>query len=158
VRREIKPQQLEGILGEIAELLAPLAAQSGVRIEARIEAGIPPVAADREELNRLFTNLVSNAVKYNRKDGLVRISAAREGPYVRVSVGDTGIGITREGLDRLFSEFFREKRDETQNVTGTGLGLSIVKRIVDFYQGRIEVQSEPGKGSTFTVRLPAVAP
>jgi len=153
-RREIVALDLVAVLKEVADLMTPTAEKSGVTLDLSAEGELPPVAADREEMVRLFTNLVSNAVKYNRKGGSVRVTAGLEGRYLRVEVRDTGVGISKEGLERLFSEFFREKREETRHVTGTGLGLSIVKRIVDFYQGRIDVQSELGKGSVFTVRLP----
>lgn len=158
VRREIMPQGMDGILAEVAELIAPLAGEKGVRVEIQTPGDLPPVPADREELIRLFNNLVSNAVKYNREYGAVRISAEQEGPYIKVTVADTGIGISREGVDRLFTEFFREKREETKDIKGTGLGLSIVKGLVDFYHGTIQVESEVGKGSTFSVRLPFQAP
>ncbi|MEW6441154.1 MAG: ATP-binding protein [bacterium] len=157
VRREIAPRKIDAILKEVAELMRPLADKGGIRLELECAAGLPPVDADGEELIRLFANLVSNAIKYNRAAGEVRITAGRDVAYVAVSVRDTGVGISREGLARLFSEFFREKTDKTKYVTGTGLGLSIVKRIVDFYNGRIDVESQPGKGSTFTVRLPCSA-
>jgi signal transduction histidine kinase len=98
--------------------------------------------------------LVSNAVKYNKPGGEVIVRAVAEDPFVRLSVSDTGVGISEEGQRNLFREFFREKRPETNYVTGTGLGLSIVKRIVDFYHGRLEAQSQLGEGSTFTVWLP----
>ena len=97
---------------------------------------------------------MNNAVKYNRPGGQVRITAETDGPYLKICVIDTGIGISKEGVANLFSEFFREKREANRQVTGTGLGLSIVKRIVDFYHGRIAVVSELDKGSTFTVWLP----
>lgn len=84
----------------------------------------------------------------------MRVRAEQDRQCVKVSVVDTGIGISKEGLSQLFSEFFREKRAETRGIQGAGLGLSIVKNIVDFYHGRIEVQSELGKGSVFTVYLP----
>lgn len=155
VRREIAILDLAAVLKEVVDLMGPMAEEAAVSLEFHGAPKLPPVAADREEMVRLFTNLVSNAVKYNRKGGAVRISVDQEGPYLRVAVEDTGVGISKEGIERLFSEFFREKREETRHVTGTGLGLSIVKRIVDFYQGRIDVESELGKGSTFTVRLPA---
>lgn len=155
VRREIVALDLGAVLREVVELMRPLAEKVLVALELDTDPELPPVAADREEMVRLFTNLVSNAVKYNRERGSVWISAGREGQYVRVAVRDTGVGISKEGLSKLFSEFFREKKEQTRHVTGTGLGLSIVKRIVDFYQGRIDVESEEGKGSTFTVRLPA---
>lgn len=154
VRREIMRQEPADIIREVLELMRPLAAENEVRLEGKVLADLPPIEADREELIRLFNNLVSNAIKYNRPGGSVTIDGAAEGAYVRISVTDTGIGISEEGLTELFREFFREKRRETSLVTGTGLGLSIVKRIVDFYHGRIEAQSQEGEGSTFTVWLP----
>ena len=155
VRRQIRPQQIAEILEEVLELMRPLAEKGGVVMERAVPEPLPAIPADREELIRLFTNLVSNAVKYNRPGGRVSVRAEPAGAYVRVTVEDTGVGISTEGLERLFTEFFREKTSQTQMVTGTGLGLSIVKRIVDFYQGRIDVQSTLGQGSTFVVELPA---
>lgn len=152
--REITPQRIDSVLNEVEKLMEPLANQHLIRLEVQVPDHLPHIHADREELIRLFNNLVGNAIKYNKQDGCVRITAEQDGPYVRLSVADTGIGISKEGLSRLFSEFFREKKHGTRHVTGTGLGLSIVKRIVDFYHGRIEVESELGKGSTFTVWLP----
>jgi signal transduction histidine kinase len=154
VRQEILPLAIFGILQGVKELMQPIADRKRVGIELAASDNLPEINADREELARLFSNLVDNAVKYNKPDGQVRIAADLSGAYVRVCIADTGIGIGKEGLGRLFAEFFREKREETSLITGTGLGLSIVKRIVDFYQGRIEVDSEPGKGSIFTVWLP----
>ena len=154
VRREIVPQKIDSVLSEVKELMQPLADKNLIRLELHVTDPLPQINADGEELIRLFNNLVSNAIKYNKQDGYARISAEKDGPYVKVSVADTGIGISKKGLSQLFSEFFREKRKETKRITGTGLGLSIVKNIVDFYHGRIEVESEVGKGSTFTVWLP----
>ena len=84
----------------------------------------------------------------------VWVRAEQDKQCVKVSVADTGIGISKEGQSLLFSKFFREKRAGTRGIQGAGLGLSIEKNIVDFYHGRIEVQSELGKGSVFTVYLP----
>jgi signal transduction histidine kinase len=154
VQREIVPCSLAEIIGEVAEIMGPLASERGLALEVEVPLDLPPVEADREELVRLFTNLVSNAIKYNREGGQVRIVGEREGPYVRVAVADTGIGISEDGQRRLFSEFFREKRAENRYVTGTGLGLSLVKRILDFYHGRIQVESRIGQGTTFTLWLP----
>lgn len=155
--REIAPQKIGEILEEVVALVRPIAEKNRVCIEDAVSEAPFYVEGDREELIRLFTNLAGNAVKYNIEGGRVAVRAEKAGPYVKIAVSDTGIGITPEGKKRLFTEFFREKRPETRHVTGTGLGLSIVKRIIDFYHGRIEVDSEPGKGSTFTVWLPASA-
>ncbi|MFH1351900.1 MAG: ATP-binding protein [Pseudomonadota bacterium] len=153
-RREIMSQEIGTVLHEVVGLMEPLANENRVRLEAATPDPLPPVHADREELIRLFNNLISNAIKYNIPNGLVRVTSEQDGPYVKISVTDTGIGISKNGLGRLFTEFFREKRSETSHIKGTGLGLSIVKSIVDFYHGRIEVESEVEKGSTFTIWLP----
>lgn len=154
VQREIVPVSLAEVVSEVVEMMTPLAAERGLTFELAVPAELSPIEADREELIRLFNNLVSNAIKYNREGGQVKLVGEREGPYVKLAVSDTGIGISEEGRQRLFSEFFREKRAENRYVTGTGLGLSIVKRILDFYHGRIEVSSTLGEGTTFTVWLP----
>jgi len=154
VRREIAAQRIDAILEEVIGLMQPMAEQSGIRIDRGLAEDLPPIEADREELIRLCNNLVSNAVKYNRPKGRIEITAEKEGPFVRLRFADTGIGISEEGRERLFTEFFREKSPETRHVTGTGLGLSIVKSIVDFYHGRIEVESELGTDSVFTMWLP----
>jgi len=154
VRREIAAQDLPQLLSEVVELLQPLAQEKSVALDVHVEGPLPQVEADREELILLFNNLLSNAIKYNREHGKVTVTATQDGPYVKMAFTDTGVGISQEGTKRLFSEFFREKRPETAYVTGTGLGLSIVRRIVDFYHGRVEVESQEGVGSTFTVWLP----
>jgi signal transduction histidine kinase len=158
VRREIEAQNVGEVLDEVHDLMSPLAEQRGIVLTSGTPGALPSVEADREELIRLFTNLVSNAIKYNRPEGSVTIAVEPDGPYVKVRVIDTGVGISEQGLEKVFSEFFREKTSATRNVTGTGLGLSIVKGIVDFYHGRVEVQSKLGEGSTFTVWLPCKRP
>ncbi len=155
VHREILPRSIGEIAEEVVAMMTPLAESKGVTLDGWVADDLPTVEADREELIRLLTNLVSNAIKYNREGGSVSISATTDGPFVKISVKDTGIGISEKGQAQLFSEFFREKRAENQLTTGTGLGLSIVKRIVDFYNGRIEVESKLNEGSTFTVWLPS---
>jgi PAS domain S-box-containing protein len=154
VQREIIPQRIDNVLHEVVDLMQPLANQNQISLESQTPEGLPLIHADREELVRLFSNLLSNAIKYNNPNGSVWIRAEQDRQCVKVSIADTGIGISKEGLSQLFSEFFREKRANTRGIQGTGLGLSIVKNIVDFYHGRIEVQSELGKGSVFTVYLP----
>ncbi|MGQ9730914.1 MAG: ATP-binding response regulator [Candidatus Zipacnadales bacterium] len=158
VRREIEMRDIAEIIEEVVELMRPLAEANQITLETHVTPDLPGVEADHEELVRLFTNLVSNAIKYNRPPGKVNIVIEREGPYVKVSVADTGVGISEEGLQKLFREFFREKTSATKHIIGTGLGLSIVKRIVDFYHGRVEVQSTLGQGSTFSVWLPFKRP
>lgn len=155
VRREISAQDMAEIVNEAVELMQPFAADARVSLESAAAESLPAVEADREELFRLLSNLLSNAIKYNRERGRVTVTAEQDGPYVKVAVADTGVGISEEGMEKLFTEFFREKTAQTREATGTGLGLSIVKRIVDFYHGRVDVRSKLGEGSTFTVWLPS---
>lgn len=152
--RRIEPVPLNEILEMTLELVSPQAQARRIRISSKLSSELPLLQADREEMIRLFSNLLTNAVKYNREEGKVWVEAKVEGPYVRIDISDTGVGIPKEALPKLFREFFRLRTPETKYVTGTGLGLSIVKKIVDAHGGRVEVISELGKGSTFTVYLP----
>ncbi len=117
-------------------------------------AAAPTVLADRDALSIIVANLVDNAIKYTPEGGSVTVTTGRDGMYATVSVHDTGIGLSAEDRDRVFEEFYRVRSEKTHGITGTGLGLSLVKRLVEQHQGSISVDSEPGKGSTFTVRLP----
>ncbi|HEX9253456.1 MAG TPA: ATP-binding protein, partial [Ignavibacteriaceae bacterium] len=107
-----------------------------------------------DEITRLFTNLISNAIKYNRDQGIINIRLYQAENYLITEIKDSGIGLKPEEKQKLFTEFFRAKNDKTKNISGTGLGLSIVKRIVDSYSGKIEVESDYGEGTTFKVFLP----
>jgi signal transduction histidine kinase len=117
--------------------------------------GEPPLTllADRGEIDIIFNNLISNAVKYNKRGGEVRVALSREGDLTKIEVRDTGIGMTPEAVARLFQEFVRIKTDQTRTIPGSGLGLSILKRLAHLYQGDATVRSELGVGSTFTVTL-----
>jgi len=126
----------------------------GRRITVVLDAE-PPVTmnADRGELEIILNNLVSNAVKYNRDGGSVRVAVRREGGAVVVAVSDTGIGMTKDDAARLFGEFVRIKTEKTRDILGSGLGLSIVRKLAILYGGDVSVTSEPDVGSTFTVVL-----
>ena len=110
--------------------------------------------ADRENMEQVFINLISNAINYTPQGGRVEVRATTEGDHLCVEVSDTGIGIPEEDLPRIFDKFYRVKSDQTRHITGTGLGLSIVKGIVEAHFGSVRVRSRVGKGSTFTVLLP----
>ena len=101
------------------------------------------------------SDLLSNAVKYTPEGGAIRVRLAREGSAILATVSDTGCGMSPEDLPKLFQEFYRSTDPVNQQIRGTGLGLALVKRIVEAHQGRISVTSAQGKGSTFTVSLPA---
>lgn len=132
-----------------------LMAARGLTATVELATGLPPVLMAPDDLKLVLSNLVGNAVKYNRDGGAVTVRAAADDDWVRLDVADTGIGIKDENLPRLFEEFFREKRAETRELEGNGLGLSIAKRLVERAGGRLEVASAEGEGSTFSVLLPA---
>lgn len=115
------------------------------------------IEADEDKLTMIFSNLISNALKYSPNGGEVRISVRREGDALIVRVSDQGVGMTQEECARLFRPYERLEREEIRNIQGTGLGLYLVKHLVDLHKGTISVESAPGRGSTFTVCLPIQA-
>lgn len=112
------------------------------------------VKGDLNELQRVFTNILSNAIKYNKVKGEVEITIETRGNFAVIQFRDTGIGLKPAEKEKLFQEFFRASNEYTKKVHGTGLGMSIVKRIIDSYAGKIEVESTFGVGSTFKIFLP----
>jgi signal transduction histidine kinase len=143
------------VLDEVVELARERGGQRGIAVTTDLAAGLPPALVPADDLRLVLSNLVGNAVKYNRDAGTVTIRGAVADGWLRLDVTDTGIGIREENLLRLWDEFFREKRDETRELEGSGLGLSIVKRLVERAGGRLEAASVEGEGSTFSVLLPA---
>ena len=112
------------------------------------------IYASQEGLEKIFGNLIGNAIKYTPSGGSVHVNVTSTAKHVNVSVADTGIGIPQPSLENLGDEFFRAPNARHARIEGTGLGLSIVKQFVAHFRGRLEIQSEEGKGSNFTVRLP----
>jgi two-component system phosphate regulon sensor histidine kinase PhoR len=143
------------ILDEVAELARERGALRGVSVVVDLPPDLPDAFVRPDDLRLVLSNLVGNAVKYNRDGGTVTVRGSAADGWLRLDVADTGIGIRQENLARLWDEFFREKRDETRDLEGNGLGLSIVKRLVERAGGRLEVASTEGEGSTFSVLLPA---
>jgi two-component system phosphate regulon sensor histidine kinase PhoR len=152
--KEKERLQLTILLKELAELIKGEALERMVDIELAVPDGLPPVLANREDITRVFTNLLDNAIKYNCQGGKVLVRAGADNAFIRVEVRDTGIGIPKKDIPLLFDEFYRVKSKETRAITGTGLGLSIAKKIVEAHNGHIEVESKLHQGSTFRVLLP----
>ena len=123
-------------------------------IVCRMQRPLPPVNADREQLARVLGNLVDNAVRYSPEGSRIEVSAEQQGNEVRISVHDRGIGIAPEDQQRIFDGFFRADDPRAAGVRGAGLGLAVSKRIVEAHGGRIWVESELGRGSTFSFTLP----
>ncbi|MBM4315269.1 MAG: cell wall metabolism sensor histidine kinase WalK, partial [Deltaproteobacteria bacterium] len=115
---------------------------------------LPPVSGDTNRITQILTNLLSNAHKYTPPGGSIHITASLENEHVRISMKDTGIGLSKEEQNKLFTKFFRAENPATQKVGGTGLGLWITRSLVEMQGGEIKVTSAPGEGSTFSFTLP----
>ena len=149
---------LNSSVGRGVLLLQPRAEEKGVDLVHRVCCEELVVWGTEEGLDRIFVNLVGNAVKYTPPGGNVVVALSRVGDEIEVQVTDTGIGIPKEALPHLFEEFYRAPNARALNEVGTGLGLTIVKDLVDKYGGRIEVKSQIGQGSAFTVTFPLLHP
>jgi two-component system, OmpR family, sensor histidine kinase SenX3 len=133
------------------------ASSAGLRLEVDANGGLP-VRGSARDLGLLVRNLVENAVQYTRPGGAVRVRASGDGGFAVVEVSDSGIGIPSRDKARVFERFYRVDRARSRETGGTGLGLSIVRHVAENHGGEIHLESELGRGSTFTVRLPLVHP
>lgn len=156
--RHLEPLALKQLAAEVVEQQALLAERNQVNVEVDVPEDLPPLYADRDDVVVLLSNLVTNAIKYNRPGGRVTITARQQGDWLRLEVADTGLGIPAELIPRLGQEFFRINLPDRRHVVGTGLGMSLVKRTVEAYHGRLDISSKEGEGSVFTVWLPLGPP
>jgi two-component system, OmpR family, phosphate regulon sensor histidine kinase PhoR len=140
-----------------AERLRLFAERQGVTIAVEVAPGVPLVRGDEDRLGQVFVNLVHNAVKFSPDGGDVAIQVRREGDVVAVSVRDHGIGIAKADRTRIFERFYKTDRARVRG-GGTGLGLSIARHVIQGHGGRMGVESEEGKGSTFTFTVPLRGP
>ena len=154
VRRE--PVDLSGLTEETLRLLRPAAEKRNQRLEGHVAPGVR-VLGDRIKLNQILYNLTENAMKYTQDGGLIRVTLEEEKGEAVWRVKDNGVGIPGEDLSHIFERFYRVDKARSRDTGGTGLGLSIVKQLVKLEGGTIAVESEPGKGSEFTVRFPEEA-
>jgi len=149
-----EPVALAGLIDRTVGLLRHLIEQNQHAVVMNIPPGMPPVLGDEERLGQVFSNLLDNAIKYTPEKGTITISAVADEKFVEVSVADTGIGIPPQDLPRIFERFYRVDKARSRELGGTGLGLSIVKHLVEGHGGTVFVESLPGKGARFVVRLP----
>jgi PAS domain S-box-containing protein len=154
VRFEPRPLQIGDVIADVVNELAVPAEAKRQTLIYEVVAGLPDVMGDRDRLNQVATNLVGNAIHYTPDGGKIEVRAYPVEGAVRVDVKDTGIGIAPDDMGRIFERFYRADDPVVQEATGTGLGLSIVKMFVEMHGGRVWVESDPGKGSTFTFILP----
>jgi signal transduction histidine kinase len=152
---DASPVEVVGVLAEAVANVQGAADARGITVQMAENLSDIEVVADPENLRLIFSNLLENAIKFNRPEGTIRVNVSTDDGTVNVEVSDTGLGIPEADLPFVFEEFFRSSMKETRKIHGTGLGLSIVKRMVEGYGGRIHVESEEGEGSSFVVALPA---
>jgi signal transduction histidine kinase len=155
--RQIINVDLHDIARSVADTVEPMAGQKHVDIIMDVPENIF-IRADSKEIEIIISNLVSNAVKYNKEGGKVFLTIRKTGNYYIIMVEDTGIGISEEDQSKLFRDFVRIRSSQTKNIAGSGLGLSIVKKMVDLYDGTIELKSIPDTGTTFTIKIPDQSP
>ena len=154
IRENFKPTSMASVITKAVESLQSQATRKDVEIITTIEDPIKPVNGDEVTLTEVLVNLLSNAIKYSRGGNQIQVKAKEEGNEVAVSVIDSGVGIAKEDLPHLFDSF-QIGQPGTAGERSSGIGLSVSKRIIEAHNGSLQVESEPGKGSTFTIRLPA---
>ena len=150
--RNVGAVEISASARQAVEMVKPEASRRGIRIDLNVSPGLV-FAADQAEIDIIFNNLVSNAVKYNRDGGNVTVTATDAGQCIKIVVEDTGIGLSVDETKRLFNDFVRIKNEKTRHILGSGLGLSTLKKLVSLYAGDVTVKSQPGVGSVFTVTL-----
>ncbi len=155
-QREIhkKPLDMEKLILNSVSILTPQAKEKNQVLNTDIIGPLPLIEADEDMIGQLMINLVDNAIKYTPEGGQIAVCAQAWNDGVKVAVSDTGIGIPRESIPRLFERFYRVDKARSREMGGTGLGLAIVKHILEVHNGKIEVESRLGKGSTFTFYIP----
>jgi two-component system sensor histidine kinase EvgS len=151
---EIEDTPLAPIAHYVESSLIPLASKKHVALELELDRELPAVHADPMRLQQILFNLLSNAIKFTPEHGRVALRARREGGMIELAVSDTGVGIRKEDMPKLFCEFEQVGNSAEAKRGGTGLGLALTKRLIELHQGTIDVESALGVGSTFTVRLP----
>ena len=157
-RAEMKMEKCDitAIIETARDLLTPQMKEKNLQWKTDIGEGIPELALDKHQVERIFINLISNAIKFTPEKGTITVRVRRDPHAATIEVSDTGIGVSKEDLNKLFDEFYRVDNVINQNVKGTGLGLSLVKKIVDAHKGRVWVTSEVNHGTTFHFTLPLI--
>jgi signal transduction histidine kinase len=151
----------EEVIAQVMQVYEETAQKHGVKLENKVQDGLPPLWADKNHLIQMLTNLVDNALKYTPKGGQVWVDARETGSNTRqmleIAVGDTGAGIAEDEQERVFERFYRGSNN-TPGSTGTGLGLAIVQELMVHHGGGVRLKSQLGKGSVFALQFPLTGP
>jgi PAS domain S-box-containing protein len=145
---------IPGVIEEVQRVLSPLSAEKNISIESNIEKDLKTIIADRVKIKQILYNILNNAIKFSSENGKVNISAELKEDTVEISIKDEGIGIHESDYERVFHPFVQIDESISRKYGGVGLGLALVKRFVELHGGKVWVDAIPGKGSTFTFRIP----
>ncbi len=159
-KMELNPElfSLARAIDEVCAVAKPLAQKKQINVAVQVDPELPSVTLDQQKFKQVLYNLVSNAIKFTDETGRVEVLASRVDQHrFRLAVKDSGIGIHADDLQRLFREFEQLESGASRHYEGTGLGLALTRKIVELQTGVISVESEVGKGSTFSVILPITA-
>lgn len=151
-KRQLEKTNVTDCIKRSIDTAEPLAREKDISINLRNQEDIE-FLCDSGEIEIIMNNLISNAIKYNKEEGRVDIDIDEKDEAIEISVADTGIGMSEEEQKKLFDEFTRIKNKKTRGIEGSGLGLSILQKIVNLYDGKISVESEPDQGTKFTITL-----
>jgi CheY-like chemotaxis protein/two-component sensor histidine kinase len=157
-RNTCLPLSLSSLIAEAVKERQADAAQAGLTVQVSIEPDLPSLPGDPYQLAQAFDCLLENAIKFTPSGGQINVHAYSDSGWVCYSVSDTGIGIPEDKLTKLLNGFYQVDGSTTRHFNGIGLGLTVAKAVVDTYKGRIEIESHPGQGSRFTIRLPRSSP
>lgn len=151
---KLTPHSIPPTIENVHDLLTPQLQEKDIKFINTVPAHCPKIPTDLSQIERVFINLISNAIKFTPRHGTITVAATIQSDTATFSVTDTGIGINEEDIRQLFNEFYRIENEINQNVKGTGLGLALCKKIIEAHNGRIWVESKVTKGSTFFITLP----
>ncbi len=154
ISHEKEQVNMARLLADQKDFHSPYGDEKEITIQLDCPTDLPSILANRQNMEEVISNLITNGIKYSPVGGTITLTAATENQYLKLQVADTGFGIPEEDLEKIFTRFYRVKDTNTREIQGTGLGLSIVKSIIDSHHGKIRVASEIGKGTTFTILLP----
>lgn len=154
---QLSDVSLDELFGHIVRDWDKKFGEKRLKVKVDLPEHLPLVRADETRLQEILYNLLDNAVKYSREGGDLRLAAEQRNGEIALSVSDTGIGIGKNDLPRIFERFYRVDKARSRELGGTGLGLSIVKHIAQLHGGRVEAESEPGQGTTVRIVLPLAA-
>jgi signal transduction histidine kinase len=150
----MQPNNINELVKDVQKTMGPVAKQKGLDFRIELEEGLPTIEFDYDGITRVVTNLISNALKFTT-EGCIVIRTKKDESGIEVAIADTGSGINKDDLDKLFKKYGQIKSAKVKDIEGTGLGLAISKLIIEHHRGKIRAESEPGQGTTFYFYLPA---